>query len=352
MKKRDYNIDFLRGIATLWIIVIHTAWWSGTGYLPSWFSNLTLLLDVPVFMFISGVSFNYVNSIIKNLKGIIVQWKKWIYFLIFYTLILIIFFKEQFILKDIFSWIVYVFPHPNNIEVVAGSIWFMIMYIKVTIFCSIIICVVNYFFKKESLKNLLTISGVLLIIFLYCSNNKNFLFLDSYLSFYSLIYLLGYILHHYKIKSLKQLLILEGLDLGMIVITFTILKLNITSIQEIKFPPSMPYLFVSLQSILLFWYLKDNLKIKESNKINYIGKNAIVFYFVQGISSSFIYYVYKVIPFTNPVPIFLIMLTTNIFCTIIGATFLNKTYELLTEKLSWQHVKNIILPVNKDKKVV
>lgn len=65
-QKRNYNIDFLRGIATLWIIVIHTAWWSGTIYLPSWFSNLTLLIDVPVFMFISGISFNYVNSIIKK----------------------------------------------------------------------------------------------------------------------------------------------------------------------------------------------------------------------------------------------------------------------------------------------
>lgn len=108
-KERNYNIDFLRGIATIWIIVIHTAWWSGASYLPAWFSNLTLLLDVPVFMFISGVSFNYVNSIMKNLKGLIAQWKKWLYFLVFYSLILLVFFKEQFILKDIVSWIVYVF---------------------------------------------------------------------------------------------------------------------------------------------------------------------------------------------------------------------------------------------------
>ena len=43
MKKRNYNIDFLRGIATISIIIIHTAFWSGTEYLPSWVSNLTLL---------------------------------------------------------------------------------------------------------------------------------------------------------------------------------------------------------------------------------------------------------------------------------------------------------------------
>lgn len=352
MKKRNYNIDFLRGIATIWIIVIHTSWWSGTNYLPAWFSNLMLLIDVPVFIFISGISFNYVNSIIKNLKGLLAQWKKWLYFLVFYTALLLIFFREQFILKDIFSWIVYIFPHSNNIEVVAGSIWFMIMYIKVTILCSVIICATNYFSKKDCLKNLITVLGVLLLIFLYCSTNHNFLFFDSYLSFYSLIYISGYILHHYQLRSLKQLLILEGIDLGIIAIIFVILKLNITSIQNIKFPPSMPYLFVSFLSILLFWYLKDNLKIKESNPINYIGKNAIVFYFAQGISSSFLYYIYKVIPFSNPIIIFILLLSTNIFCTTVGAIFLNKSYLFLTKKIKCQYIKNMILPVNKGEKVV
>ena len=52
MKKRNNNIDFLRGIATLCIILIHTAFWTGEMYLPAWFKNLTLLVDVPVFMYI------------------------------------------------------------------------------------------------------------------------------------------------------------------------------------------------------------------------------------------------------------------------------------------------------------
>ena len=86
MKKatRNNNIDFLRGLATISIIIIHTAWWSGEGYLPRWFSGLTLLVDVPVFMFLAGLSFNYVNSITKNIKGIIGQWKKWLYFLVIF----------------------------------------------------------------------------------------------------------------------------------------------------------------------------------------------------------------------------------------------------------------------------
>lgn len=351
-KERNYNIDFLRGIATLWIIVIHTAWWSGTGYLPSWFSNLILIMDVPVFIFISGISFNYVNSIIKNLSGIVVQWKKWLYFLIFYTLILLIFFKEQFVAKDIVYWIAYVFPHSNNIEVVAGSIWFMLMYIKVSILCSIIICAINHFYKKENIKPLVTVTAIMFLIFLYCNVKKEFLFFDTYLSFYSIIYLAGYILHHYKIKNIAQLLWLEGVNLIIVLGLFFLLKLGITDIQNIKFPPSLPYLFFSAISILLFFYLKDHLKIKEKNPINYIGKNAIVFYFAQGVSSSFIYYVYRYIPSHNPIIQFIVMLLTNIICTTIGAVFLNTSYNFLKNKLTCKHIKNIIFPIEKAEKVV
>lgn len=351
-QKRNYNIDFLRGIATLWIIVIHTAWWSGTIYLPSWFSNLTLLIDVPVFMFISGISFNYVNSIIKNLRSLLNQWKKWLYFLIFYTILILIFYRDNFVLKDLLSWIVYIFPHSDSIEVVGGSIWFMIMYIKVTIICSIIICGINLFSKEDKLKNLLTILCLMLFIFIYCSNNNNFIVFDSYTSFYSLIYVLGYVLHHYKLKNIKQLITLEILNFLIILVIFYVLGLSIPSIQTIKFPPSLPYLFFSLFSILIFWYLKDNLKIKKSNVINYIGRNAIFFYYAQGISSSFLYYIYNFIPFKLPYLLFLIMLLINLICTTIGALFLDKSFQLLSNRLTCQCIKSKFLPINKKEKVV
>ena len=89
---KDINtIDFLRGCACIFIILIHTAWWSGQKYLPSWFSNLFLLVDVPIFVFLSGLSYNYFESIGKNIKGILKQWNKWVFFLIFYSLISVLF---------------------------------------------------------------------------------------------------------------------------------------------------------------------------------------------------------------------------------------------------------------------
>lgn len=347
-KERNYNIDFLRGIATLCIIFIHTAFWSGEGYLPKWFSNLSLLIDVPVFMFIAGISFNYSNSIIKNIKGIIDQWKKWIYFLIFYIALTLIFYKESFILKDILQWIVYIFPHRTKIEIVPGSIWFMSMYIHVTMIGSILICLINKLGKDNKKEILLTVISLILFTFIYSSfNNGTMLYLNSMISFYLLIYLIGYISFNYKFNSIKQLIILEILNFIGLLIVFKINNIGITSIQAIKFPPSLPYLFFANISIIIFFYLKDKLKIKKENKINYIGKNAIFFYFAQGVSSSFIYYVYRFIPFNNIWIKFIIMLSVNILLTTIFSIFLIETYKLV-DKYVLQKIKINKLFTEKD----
>lgn len=341
MKKneRDYNIDFLRGIATLCIILIHTAFWSGQSYLPHCFSNLTLLIDVPVFMFIAGISFNYSNSVIKNIKGIIDQWKKWLYFLIFYVLITIIFFRETLIVKDILQWIVYIFPHVPKIEIVPGSIWFMKMYIHVTVIGTIIICVINKLCKDNKKEVLLTVISLMLFVFIYSTyKDGTMLFLNNMISYYLLIYLIGYLSFNYKFKNLKQLIILEIINLVCLLVIFKINNLGINNIQDIKFPPTLPYLFFANISILLFFYLKDKLKIKKENKINYIGKNAIFFYFAQGVSSSFIYYVYKYIPFNNIWIKFIIMLSVNIILTTLFAMFLIETYKLI-DKYLLQRIK-------------
>lgn len=49
-ERNDY-IDFLRGVAVIGIVAIHTAFWAGQSYTPEWFWNLTLFLDVPFSFF-------------------------------------------------------------------------------------------------------------------------------------------------------------------------------------------------------------------------------------------------------------------------------------------------------------
>lgn len=78
--KRDPNIDFYRGLAVLGIIAIHTAFHSGTDYVPDWFKSLTLLIDVSYFFFISGKSMCfYEGDLFKTSKSLFKTWLKWIY---------------------------------------------------------------------------------------------------------------------------------------------------------------------------------------------------------------------------------------------------------------------------------
>ena len=62
MVKRDNSIDFFRGVAAIWIIFIHTCFWSGEVYVPVWLKSLSLIIDVPLFIFISGMTFNFSND--------------------------------------------------------------------------------------------------------------------------------------------------------------------------------------------------------------------------------------------------------------------------------------------------
>ena len=318
-KKRNHNIDFLRGIAVISIILIHTAWWSGTSYLPIKFSSLFLLLDVPVFIFISGISYNYVNSIIKNIKGILKQWNKWIYFLIFYSLILLIFFNNSFHPSHIINQIFYNFPEETPLIVVQGSIWFIPMYIKVTIFCSIIL----YFYNKY--KDKIELKYILLLILLL--SQINIPFINKEIGIYSFIFLLGYYSSNKKISK-NTFIKSELLIILLTILIFKISNYSISNLQDLKFPVTIYYLLVSLPSIILFWYLKDKLKIKENNKINYIGKNALFFYYSQGISSSLLIlisphiHMYKYIKF-------ILMSSINIIISLIIGIILNELYNYI-----------------------
>jgi hypothetical protein len=58
-----------------------------------------------------------------------------------------------------------------------------------------------------------------------------------------------------------------------------------------KFPPMMPYIIWSLFSLVTLFVFYNRLKITKENFITYVGKNAIFFYFAQGMSSSLVYFI-------------------------------------------------------------
>lgn len=76
MIKRNDNIDFFRGVAAVWIIFIHTCFWNGSMYVPTWLQSLSLIIDVPLFVFISGMAFNFSNNFFKTIKSLCKIWFK------------------------------------------------------------------------------------------------------------------------------------------------------------------------------------------------------------------------------------------------------------------------------------
>ena len=70
-RSRNYNLDFYRGFAAIWIVFIHCCFWSGDGYVPLNVKSLSLFIDVPLFMFISGMTYNYSNKKITSKDEIV-----------------------------------------------------------------------------------------------------------------------------------------------------------------------------------------------------------------------------------------------------------------------------------------
>ena len=327
INQRNNSIDFLRGIAVISVIAIHTAWWSGCNYLPLWFSNLFLFIDIPIFMFISGVCFNYIKSIVKNLKGIVKLWKKWIFFIIIYSIILIIFFRPEFSINNLINWLFFFFPQNNSLQVVGGSIWFIPVYIKVSMFCSIIISYYNLHCK--TINDFKYILLFMIIIIGICTFSQSFLFFDMYISLYSFFYLLGYYSSKKKFKS--WLMFFLG-EIALVLITYFVFNksgIGISNVQDIKFPPNIYYLLFASLSVIPAWFFKDNYNVSSKNPVNYLGKNAIFFFFSQGISSSLLYFILPLLSLKNVYLLFLVLLFINIVLSISFGIILVNLYNII-----------------------
>ena len=322
-KKRNNIIDFLRGCACICIVLIHTAWWSGETYLPKWFSSLFLFLDVPLFMFISGITYNYIESVGKNIKGILKLWNKWIFFLIIYLLAIVFIFKSNFNYTNIVRHIFFQVPQYGPLKVVGGSIWFITMYIKVTLFCSILL----YFYNK----NRSSIEFKYIIMFLVLLSMLNDKILDNYTIIYSIIYLLGYYSYNNKIKDFERFMSLEVSFIIFNIALFIISGYKLTDLQILKFPPTINYLLASMPSIILVWYIKDIIKKSPSKVIDYIGENAIFFFFAQGISSSLLFFIK--INISNVYLLFIIMFIINLIMDLIIGFIIKELYDYVVKSI-------------------
>lgn len=337
--RRDNTIDLFRGIAALSIVIIHTAFWSGSSYVPPIIQSLTLLIDVPLFMFISGMTYNFSNSLQKNIKGLITIWKKYLIFLIPYFIISYVMDPSYLSLKEIINSIFFSSSVESPLQVVPGSLWFIFMFFTVSLISSIIITIYNkYNDNLDNFKNIILVSFILYGMSVY---NKEFIFLNTCNLLYIFIYLLGYYLYNKKFKTIWDYLFVLFFNIDILLFILLFGEYGITNIQGAKFDYSITYLLWSSISITTVAYLKDRIKF-NCKFLNWIGKNAIIFYFGQGISSSLIGYAIKNITLSY-LPKFIIACIINLILSILISFVLLRYINLIENLLKKNKFKILIV---------
>lgn len=288
MSDRDNYIDLMRTICIIGIVFIHTVFWSGESYCPKYIQSLSLLIDVPAFFFITGCVLTRTNI---NSNLILSQIYK-LSLLFTFVVIILQFLSLSFNIKAIISSIFLICPSTPKFMVVAGSYWFIPVYVTSLILSGIII---KYY--ERFIPAYLSLVALIFISKLPYPININMKFLGTdifYTLFYSCFILLGYKLYNLSLPKKKWLLF--AALCSILTFVFFLFKGNFI-MQDYKFPPSFIYFIYSMILISIFMAYKQSV---PDMKILYIGRNAIYFYASQGISSSLCFHLVNTIQLSWP----------------------------------------------------
>ncbi len=343
--KRDLYIDFAKGVATLSIIFIHTAFWSGQYYIPTEVRVLSLLFDVPLFYALSGLTSG--NNIEKTFYRLL---KLQITYMIFVTFL---FFLDWFIkffglhffgltaMQDFFStfgskyvplnistdpqwqnlgnWYLHQYTNADTFPVVMGSFWYLKVYFILSVFGVLIL----KFFPKHINWFIGLCFGLTLFFNLFPQYYPSGQV--GYVALYLGIFLLAHCIRGKKV-SMKILMVFYVL---FFIILIALLWNNgielFLKMNKSKFPPKLLYIFWSSFSLITIFALYNRLKMNKESFFTSVGKNAIFFYFAQGMSSSIVYFF--VVSFEDSLPWFFLMLVIyaiNVVLAVLIAKFLKK----------------------------
>lgn len=335
---RDLYIDFAKGLATLSIIFIHTAFWSGQFYIPAEVRVFSLVFDVALFYALSGVtSGSNVEKTFYRLLKLQITYMIFVTFLFFADYFFKVFGLSFFSLEwlqnfystfgskyattgismepqwqNLGNWYLHQYTNADTFPVVMGSFWYLKVYFILTVFGVLIL----RFFPKH-INWFIAICILLTLLFnvfpWYYPTGQ-----VGYVAFYLGIFLIANRMRGKKIPA-KVIPLLYGLVAVALIWMFWYYGNDIFyKINRNKFPPKIPYIIWTFFSLITLFVLYNRLKITKDNFITHIGKNAIFFYFAQGISSSLVYF--AVVPLQEKMPWWVLMIT--IYIANIGLAFI------------------------------
>lgn len=361
--KRDLYIDFAKGMATLSIIFIHTAFWSGQLYIPAEVRVLSLVFDVALFYALSGITSG--SDIGKTFYRLL---KLQITYMIFVTLLFFLdyFFKvfglaffsmewlqnfyttfgSKYAATDISAvpqwenlgnWYLHEYSNADTFPVVMGSFWYLKVYFILTVFGVLIL----KFFPKH-INWFIGLCVALTLIFnifpeIYPTGQV------GYVAFYMTIFLAAHQMKGKKIPE-KIIPVLYGIvALALVWMFFFYGNEIFYKINRNKFPPKIPYIIWTLFSLVTLFVFYNRLKITKESFVTHIGRNAIFFYFAQGISSSLVYFL--VAPLKDSMPWWILMILIyiiNILLAFIISGGLKKVDEWGWKVLQFLRIKTAV----------
>lgn len=308
--KRDLYIDFAKGLATLSVIFIHTTYWSGQLYVPGEVRIFSLLFDVVLFYALSGITSS--GNVEKTMYRLL---KLQITYMIFVT---VLFFADYFFkvfgmqffgnswLMDFYgtfggkyvpksismqpqwqnlgNWYLHQYSNADTFPVVMGSFWYLKVYFILAFFGTLIV----RFFSKHIPHIILlcfTLAAIFNIFPHYYPSGQ-----VGYVTFYLAIFLFGHQMRGKKIPK-NWIAPLYFLVVSILIGLFWFYDKELFYLlNKQKFPPKWTYMLYLSFCLLTLFVGYNRLKVEKNNFITYIGKNAIFYYFGQGISSSLIYF--------------------------------------------------------------
>lgn len=355
--KRDLYIDFAKGVATIAIIFIHTVFWSGQFYVPTEWRVISLLFDVPLFYALSGItSGGNVEKTFYRLLKLQVTYMIFVTFLFFLDYFFKVFGLNVFGLewmKDFYStfgskyipqnisdvpqwqnlgnWYLHSYSNADTFPVVMGSFWYLKVYFILTVFGVLIL----RFFPKHINWFIAVCFGLTLIFNFFPQYYPSGQV--GYVAFYLGLFLVANKMKGKKIPT-KWIPAVYGVVALLLIWMFWNYGSDIFyKMNKQKFPPKIPYIIWSLFSLATLFILYNRLKITKDNFINYIGKNAIFYYFAQGMSSSLVYFL--VVPLKEKMHwgvLMVIIFIINIILAVIIAEGLKRI-----DDFGWKILQNL-----------
>src|SRR5690606_37085787 len=196
--------------------------------------------------------------------------------------------------QNLGNWYLHQYTNADTFPVVMGSFWYLKVYFILTVLGVLIL----RFFKNHINWFIGICFGLTLLFNIfphYYPTGQ-----VGYVALYLRIFLVA---HQLKGKKVPRgwIPVLYGILLLILIFLFReygkelFLKMN-----KAKFPPKLLYVFWSTFSLLTLLVLYNRLKISKESFVTFIGKNAIFFYFAQGISSSLVYFI--AVPLQDAMP--------------------------------------------------